>query len=292
MTHEDPAQGSDRAFGATALCTTLLAALLQAPLAAQTAVLETTPAPTAGATAEPAGAGESSSSAADELAKRTADPTASPMTFSLIGDFTTASYDLAGGVPREDSTVLKFQPVLPFKAWGVANILRMTLPYEVSGPGNGGLGDVTFFDMAVFGRSWGRLGVGVVASFASSASNPPSHASAGPAIGFVAPVSRKLSVGLFNQNLFANGIGISQLQPIVAYQLGHGWSLSAGDLQFVYDWERNAFVSLPVGFQVGKVQRVGGQPLRFAVNPQYNFKDLPGADRFKTVLTVSLLVPE
>ena len=69
MTHEDPAQGSDRAFGATALCTTLLAALLQAPLAAQTAVLETTPAPTAGATAEPAGAGESSASAADELAK-------------------------------------------------------------------------------------------------------------------------------------------------------------------------------------------------------------------------------
>jgi hypothetical protein len=43
MTHKDPAQGSDRAFGATALCTTLLAALLQAPLAAQTAVLRRLP---------------------------------------------------------------------------------------------------------------------------------------------------------------------------------------------------------------------------------------------------------
>jgi len=49
-------------------------------------------------------------SAADELSKRATDPTASPMTFSLIGDFTTSSYDLPGGAAREDSTVLKFQP--------------------------------------------------------------------------------------------------------------------------------------------------------------------------------------
>ena len=261
-----------------------LAAQATAPAGAQLPTLDEARAPEeSAATAE---------DAANELSKRATDPTASPMTFSLIGDFTSSSYDLPDGSPRADSTVLKFQPVLPFKAWGVANILRMTLPYAVTGPGSDGLGDVTLFDMMVFGQSWGRLGVGLVASFASTASNPPAHASAGPAIGFVAPVSKKLSVGLFNQNLFANGIGISQLQPIIAYQLGHGWSLSAGDLQFVYDWERGEFVSLPVGLQVGKVVRLGGQPMRFAVNPQYNLKDLPGADRFKTVLTISLLVPE
>jgi hypothetical protein len=207
------------------------------------------------------------------------------MTFSLIGDFTTASYDLAGGVPREDSTVLKFQPVLPFKAWGVANILRMTLPYEVSGPGNGGLGDVTFFDMAVFGRSWGRLGVGVVASFASSASNPPSHASAGPAIGFVAPVSRKLSVGLFTRICSppaSASRSSSRSSPISL----HGWSLPL-----------RPAVRLRLGTQrvvsrqsavIGKVQRLGGQPC--ASRSTRSNQGSARRRRFKTVLTVSLLV--
>ena len=292
MTHENPAYRPARACGAATVLGPLLAALLQAPLAAQVAATAETPPPPNREAAAPAETEGTAQSAANDLSQRATDPTASPMTFSLIGDFTTASYDLPGGVPREDSTVLKFQPVLPFKAWGVANILRLTVPYAVSGPGNDGLGDVSIFDLMVFGKPWGRLAVGFVANLASSAADPPSHASAGPAIGFVAPVSKKLSVGLFNQNLFANDIGISQLQPIIAFQLGHGWSLSAGDLQFVYDWEASEFVSLPVGFQLGKVVRVAGQPMRFAVNPQYNFKDLPGADRFKTVLTISLLVPE
>lgn len=231
-------------------------------------------------------------SQADELSRRATDPTASPMTFSLIGDVATDFYDLPGGTAVEgSSTELKFQPVLPFKAWGVANILRLTLPYQVSGPGESGLGDISLFDVAVFGKPWGRLAVGFVANLASRATDPPSHASAGPAVGFVRVVSKKLSVGLFNQNLFAHDIGISQLQPIVALQLGHGWSLSGGDLQFVYDWERGGWVSLPIGIQLGKVVRVAKQPMRFAVNPQYNFKDLPGADRFKTLFTVSLLVP-
>ena len=232
-------------------------------------------------------------SAQDELSRRATDPTASPLTFGFINDVTTSYRDLEDGTPiDENGYLLKFQPVLPFKAWGVANILRMTVPYQVSGPGPEGLEDLTIFDMVILPQSWGRIGIGAVGSFAAATSDVSAHASAGPAIGVVVPVSKKLNLGLFNQNLFGNDVSISQIQPIAAYQLGSGWSLSLGDLQWPYDWKRGEFVSMPIGVQLGKVQRVAGQPMRFAVNPQYDLKDLPGASRFKVSFTVTLLLPE
>ena len=108
----------------------------------------------------------------------------------------------------------------------------------------------------------------------------------------MAVVSRKLNLGLFNQNLFGSDVAISQMQPILAYQLGSGWSLSLGDLQWPYDWKRDEFLSMPIGVQLGKVLPVAKQPMRFAVNPQYDLKDLPGSSRFKVLFTITLLLPE
>jgi len=110
-------------------------------------------------------------------------------------------------------------------------------------------------------------------------------------VGVIVPLSRTLNVGAFNQNLFGSGIAISQLQPIIAYQLGHGWAVSAGDLQFTYDWNAGRFLSFPIGAQIGVVTPVAGQPFRFSLNPQYNFADVTGTERFKVVLTVALLAP-
>jgi hypothetical protein len=248
--------------------------------------------PTVGALASEATGGPQESQQ-DELARRATDPTASPPTFSFINDVTTSYRNEADGTPIDGSGYqLRFQPIVPFHAWGAANILRMTVPYQISGPNPGGLGDVTIFDLVVLPQSWGRLGVGVVGNFAAATSEVSAHASGGPAIGFVAKVTNKLNLGVFNQNLFGDDTAISQIQPIIAYQLGSGWSLSAGDLQWPYDWNRDEFVSMPIGVQLGKVQSVGGQPMRFAVNPQYDLKDLPGASRIKFLLTIQLLLPE
>lgn len=234
-----------------------------------------------------------SESEQDELSRRATDPTASPPNFSFIGDLTTSYRDLEGGTPiEEEGFQLRFQPVVPFKAWGVANILRMTVPYQMSGPGPEGLKDVTIFDLVILPQSWGRLGVGAVGSFAAATSDVSAHATGGPAIGFVAAISKKLNLGLFNQNLFGNDVAISQIQPILAYQLGSGWSLSLGDLQWPYDWDRGEFLSMPIGVQLGKVLPVAKQPMRFAVNPQYDMKDLPGGSRFKVLFTITLLLPE
>jgi hypothetical protein len=240
--------------------------------------------------AAPPGSAESER---DELSRRATDPTASPLTFGLINDVTTSYRDLEDGTPSDETGYqLKFQPVIPFKAWGVANILRMTVPYQVSGPGSEGLKDLTIFDMAILPQSWGRIGIGAVGSFAAATSDVSAHATAGPAIGLVAGVTKKLNLGLFNQNLFGNDVAITQIQPIAAYQLGSGWSLSLGDLQWPYDWKRSEFVSMPIGLQLGKVLPVAKQPMRFAVNPQYDLKDLPGGSRFKILFTITLLLPE
>jgi hypothetical protein len=244
------------------------------------AVASQAPAPAVAAQA-PAGGSD-----ADELSRQATDPTASLMSFNFANDFRTSFYGM-------DDTGFEFrvQPVVPFRAWGVSNILRVTVPYQVDGPGDEGLKSVSIFDLVVLPQSWGRLGVGPVMSLSESASDAASKFSIGPAVGAVLPVSKKLNLGLFNQNLFATGVALSQLQPIVAVQLGSGWALSAGDLQFVYDWELGEWVSLPIGFQIGKVQRVAGQAMRFSLNPQWNFKDITGATKAKVVFTVTLLAP-
>ncbi len=236
---------------------------------------------------------ESEESEADELSRRATDPTASPPNLGFISDFALSYRDLADGTPiDENGYELRFQPVIPFVAWKQPNILRMTIPYKFSGPGPNGLGDVTIFDLLIFGQSWGRLGIGGVATLFQREADVAGHMAGGPAVGFVVAASKKLNWGLFNQNLFGNDVQVSQLQPILAYQLGNGWSLSLGDLQFPYDWDRGEFLSLPIGVQLGKVLPVAGQPMRFAVNPQYDLEDVPGAPRFKVLFTITLLLPE
>jgi len=259
-------------------------ALAQSPPAggagSASAVASQAPAPAAAGQA-PAGGSD-----ADELSRQATDPTASLMSFNFISEFTTSYYGL-----DDHGFTFKFQPVVPFRAFKTSNILRVVVPYQTDGPGNEGLKSVTIFDLVVLPQKWGRLGIGPVMSLAESASSAESKFSIGPAVGAVVPISKKLNLGAFTQNLFASGVAITQLQPIVAYQLGHGWALSAGDLQFVYDWELDEWVSLPIGFQIGKVQRVAGQAMRFSLNPQWNLKDIDGANKAKVVFTVTLLAP-
>ena len=167
----------------------------------------------------------------------------------------------------------------------------MVIPYQGSGPGSEGLKDVSIFDLVVLPQKWGRLGIGPVMSLKQSAGDAPSKFAIGPAVGGTGPLSKKLNVGLFSQNLFASEVAVTQLQPIVAYQLGHGWALSAGDLQFTYDWKGGGWVSIPFGFQIGVVRALGGQPFRFSVNPQWDVADLPGVISSKVVFTVTMLAP-
>ncbi len=225
----------------------------------------------------------------DELARKATDPTASLMSLGLITGYTG---DYRGSQPGLDdhSWDFKFQPVIPFKFLDMPNILRLSLPYRFSGRGEHGLGDVSVFDLALVNESWGRWGLGPVMTFAGD-DDAEDKFVFGPAIGGVIQASKEFSFGAFNQNVFGPDTAVSQFQPILTWQLGDGWSLSGGDLQFTYDWHGDRWVNLPVGFQLGKVLQIGGQPLRLAVNPQYNLARHEGLEQWKVLFSVTLLLP-
>lgn len=245
------------------------------------------PLPTAEETRQDRPAGQSADDA-DELARKATDPTASLMALNFVTDHTGSYHGTSVG--PDHSTEVQFKPVIPFRAFDFDNILRITMPYQVGGRGEEGQGDTTLFDLAVVHEDWGRWGLGPVMTFASDDLAPDQFV-IGPAIGGVYQHSKALNLGLFSQNVFGEQTAISQIQPVVAYQLGDGWSLSAGDLQYTYDWERDRWLNVPLGFQLGKVLQVGKQPMRFSINPQYNLIDDSGLPEWSVSFTMTLLVP-
>ena len=237
-----------------------------------------------GAPAAPSG-GET-----NDLSRQATDPTASLMAMNLQGIYT-GDYHGAGfpGQP-DDNWTLQFRPVIPFQFLDHPNILRATIPFQIDGRGDEGFGPVSAFDLLVFNESWGRWGLGPLLNFDTTGDLPDEFAF-GPAVGGVWQVNEKLSLGLFSQNLFANNTAVTSIQPVIAYQLGDGWSISAGDLQCTYDWEAGRWLSLPVGFQIGKVTRIGEQPVRFALNPQYNLQNDRGLSEWSITFTFTALFP-
>jgi hypothetical protein len=114
----------------------------------------------------------------------------------------------------------------------------------------------------------------------------------GPALGGVVNGSKKLEGGgLFSQNVFWSNAAAPPIKPIVAYQLGDGCPLNAGDLQIVVDWEDSRWTNVPLGFPIGKGTKRGTQPVRFTLNPQYNFNDDPGLPKWSFTFTSTALFP-
>lgn len=225
----------------------------------------------------------------EDLSSRASDPTASLMALNFLGTYTGGFYGDGRGLP-DDSLSITFRPAIPFTFLDHPNLLRLTVPYQLGGRGQEGFGSITVFDLFMFNESWGRWGIGPLLSF-DTTGDLPDEFSFGPAIGGVANVNKKLKVGLFSQNLFAGDTAISQLQPVIAYQLGNGWSVSAGDLQYVYDWNASQWLSAPIGFQIGKVTKFGSLPVRLAVNPQYNLIDRDGLNEWSLTFTFTALFP-
>ena len=225
----------------------------------------------------------------DALSSKATDPTASLMAFNFKGLWSNFhGPDVPG--QQDDRWEFQFQPVIPFEALGRPNIFRATIPYQLGGRGDEGFEPISLFDLLVFNQKWGRWGLGPLMTI-DTTGEAPDEVALGPAIGGVWRVNKKLNLGVFNQNVFWDDTAVSQLQPVIAYQLGQGWSLSAGDLQFVYDWKRDRWVNVPVGFQLGKVIKLGKLPVRLSVNPQYNLIDDAGLPKWIVAFTFTALFP-
>ena len=70
-----------------------------------------------------------------------------------------------------------------------------------------------------------------------------------------------------SQNLFsADDIATTQIQPILACTFSKKVSVALGDLQYTYDWKKDRWVFLPLGFQINYIARLVKQAMRFFVN--------------------------
>lgn len=219
------------------------------------------------------------------LGSKAVDPTA------LLGSITVAEAWTADywGLDRDGYT-LRFRPAIPFTVWGVPNIMRVSLAFDHGGLPGYGLEDVQIFDLVILPGLGGKLAFGPLVNLSAATSRNPSPFAIGPAVGYVYHLG-KLNIGAFNQNLFGDHFGTSQFQPVLSCQLEKGFDVSAGDLQLAYDWEREEWTSLPLGAQLGYLAMIHGQPMRFYVNPQYNFRDLAGSPRIMVQAGAVLLLP-
>ena len=195
---------------------------------------------------------------------------------------------------------LMFRAAIPFMMLERPNIFRITVPYNTSSlSGADGFGDITVFDLATFSYSWGRLGVGVVASLPTGTKGLSAEKwTAGPAVGFVNSSSKQFNWGLFAQTLFsyagdanAPDVGIINLQPIFTYPLGRGRSLSLGNSALIYDTRKSRWASLLLGVNYGFIVPLAGQKWRPNFEVDYDFRDASGNQEWVIRAGITLLLP-
>lgn len=213
------------------------------------------------------------------------DPLASFRQLQFRANFNTSRWQT-----DSQSTDYEFRAIFPFRAWDRPNIIRFILPFTNEPTNEAPLKDVEVSDLAVFDKCWGQVGLGLSASIATNRPENESGASLGPAEAFVVKPNDRFQWGLFNKNFLTGRPTLSTLQPILTYVLPNQWDIGPSSMIFVYDWRSRELLSAPVGISVGKVFNLGNEPVRLFMESEYNFKDIPGASKFRVLIGLSLLI--
>jgi len=240
-----------------------------------------------------AAATDDAPSGGQSLEQAASDPTASLMSVQ-IQDIYSGDYHTLND---ESSNTLQLRTAIPFQAFGLNNIARVTLPIVTDSPSGSGVGDMTVFDLVAFNQSWGRWGAGAVMLVPIGADGLSAEKwAAGPALGFTARAPGLLW-GVFNQNLFSfagsgnQDVNVSIFQPIFNYSLPDKWSVGNSEMNLTYDWERDDWTALPLGVKLAKLVKIGGLPVQFAGSYEHNFVDDYVAPEWTFNFTVKFLFP-
>ena len=240
-----------------------------------------------------AASAEETAQGGQSLEQAASDPTASLMSMQVQNLYSGDYYNL----DNESSNTVQLRSAIPFQAFGVDNIARVTLPVVTDGPNGSGVGDLTVFGLATFNQSWGRWGVGPVLLVPLGTDDLTADQwAAGPAVGFTAR-QPGLLWGLFNQNLFSYSgggeeeVNLSILQPIFNYSLPDKWSIGTSEMNLVYDWEQDDWIALPLGMKLAKLIKLGALPVQFVGSYEYNFADDYVAPEWTFNFTVKFLFP-
>jgi len=220
------------------------------------------------------------------LAGAVVDPTAEIKTLTAQYKYAPSYWGVDG-----DANEFAFQFGIPHRAFGVPNIMRITIPYLITTPvGSPGLTDLAVFDVVLVKRAWGTLAIGAVSTFGPDKDPDIDTFAIGPAIGAVLK-KNNWTYGAFSQNLFSFGdIATTQIQPILAYTLNTSWSFSLGDMQITWDWNKGRFVNIPLSAQANYITGLAEQPIRLFSNPQYNLMNETGTRRWNLIGGIALIV--
>jgi len=207
------------------------------------------------------------------------------------------------------SNVLNIQPVYPVplsKDWNLVNrgIIPIIYQQEIV-PGSGstsGLGDISYTAFVAPAEA-GKLIWGVGPAFTLPAASDDAFASdkwsVGPGV-VVMTMPGNFVLGALMQNVWsfagdsaAADVNEGFIQLILNYNMKQGWYLTSVPVITV-DWEADSDNrwTVPVGGGVGKITRLGAQPLDVQMQAFYNVKKPDGGADWSLRLQFKLLFPK
>jgi hypothetical protein len=208
-----------------------------------------------------------------DIAKQAQNPIAKLVSVPVEND-----WDPQTGMNKEDSYVLEFKPVFPFRLSEDWNLITRTIVPVIQLPnlaptvnGTTGLGDVSlslFLSPAKAGAViWG---VGPIFSFPTATENilGTKKLSVGPTVVVLRTQGHWL-YGMLVNNLFSvegpsarPDVNQMLAQPFVNYNLSHNWYLTSSPI-ITANWEvtRDQRWNVPVGGGIGRIVHFGPLPV-------------------------------
>lgn len=205
------------------------------------------------------------------------------------------------------SNELQFQPVIPVGPFGpirMRSIHRPTVPLEMSARPNRktGLGDIQLLSVFVpdagSSLTWG-LGAEFTFPTANHGMNGEEKWVAGPAL-YLLYSSRGSTwqIGaIARERISFAGRSIREdihelvVQPILQHNIGGGWYVSMGDLDWSFDWRDQGAATIPAALQIGRVTTIGNGVYNIALEgAHYVARHGSGPDS-SIRLQISLLLP-
>jgi hypothetical protein len=239
----------------------------------------------------------------DDLAKATQNPLASMISLPFQNNTNF-------GIGPDDDTqnILNIQPVWPFSLGEDWNFVTRTIIPVISQPGvapgesrTNGLGDVTFTGWVSPKNSgkwiWG-VGGALVLPTATDDALGNDKWSVGPSV-VVLTMPGKWVIGSLVSNVWSVGgsgdqdVNFFTWQYFINYNMDNGWYLTSAPI-ITANWEADSdnTWTVPFGGGVGKIFRIGKQPLNAQVSAYYNVeKPESGAD-WQLRLQLQMLFPK
>ncbi len=238
-----------------------------------------------------------------DLAKATQNPLASMISLPFQNNTNF-------GIGPDDDTqnILNIQPVWPFSLGEDWNFVTRTIIPVISQPGvapgesrTNGLGDVTFTGWVSPKNSgkwiWG-VGGALVLPTATDDALGNDKWSVGPSV-VVLTMPGKWVIGSLISNVWSVGgsgdqdVNFFTWQYFINYNMDNGWYLTSAPI-ITANWEAdsNNTWTVPFGGGVGRIFRIGKQPLNAQVSAYYNVeKPASGAD-WQLRLQLQMLFPK